>query len=205
MSHLHSIVQTKQMSPSTKVVAVTSQRSNSAGDPEAGVHMEDNFGFALGVVFRAYAKVVEAAVAEIPGGPRGYFTLMAALQGHANSQRALAKRLGIDRTIMTYLLDDLERADLVERKPDPADRRSRRIVATEHGRQRWEELSGPVGLAEQQLLDVLPEESRATFRALLRTLAHHVSPDDPMMGHSSQAVADVDVSQKPDRPQRSIT
>ncbi|MDX2850459.1 MarR family winged helix-turn-helix transcriptional regulator [Streptomyces sp. PA03-3a] len=174
---------------------MTSQRRTSAEGPESGLDMEDNFGFALGVVFRAYAKVVEAAVAEIPGGPRGYFTLMAAIQGHANSQRALAKRLGIDRTIMTYLLDDLERADLVERKPDPSDRRSRHIVATEHGRQRWEELSGPVGLAEQQLLDVLPEESRATFRALLRTLAHHVSPDDPMV-QPSRAIA----SQKPDRP-----
>jgi DNA-binding MarR family transcriptional regulator len=34
---------------------------------------------------------------------------------------------------MTYLLDDLEAASLIERRPDPADRRARRIVATQKG------------------------------------------------------------------------
>jgi DNA-binding MarR family transcriptional regulator len=35
---------------------------------------------------------------------------------------------------MTYLLDSLAEAGLVERRPDPADRRARRIVATARGR-----------------------------------------------------------------------
>ncbi|GLX99392.1 MarR family transcriptional regulator [Herbidospora sp. NBRC 101105] len=155
---------------------MNSQRGKGATDPAAEPpRLEDDFGFAIGVVFRAYAKAVEAAVGDIPGGPRGYFVLMAAVQGHANSQRSLANRLGIDRTIMTYLLDDLEKAGLVERRPDPSDRRNRHILPTEHGTRRWQELSGPVGLAEQQLLEALPDEARATFRSLLCTLAHHVS------------------------------
>jgi MarR family transcriptional regulator for hemolysin len=45
---------------------------------------------------------------------------------------ALAQHLGIDRTAMTYLLDDLETAGLIERRPGPADWRARRVVATEH-------------------------------------------------------------------------
>ncbi|MGW1544775.1 MarR family transcriptional regulator [Streptomyces sp. NPDC002309] len=53
---------------------------------------------------------------------------------------------GVDRTVMTYLLDDLERAGPVERRPDPSDRRSRHVVATEHGGQRWAELSRRVSL-----------------------------------------------------------
>ncbi len=35
---------------------------------------------------------------------------------------------------MTYLLDDLEAAGLIERRPDPSDRRARRLAATPHGR-----------------------------------------------------------------------
>ena len=31
---------------------------------------------------------------------------------------------------MTYLLDDLEAAGLVERRPDPTDRRARRVAPT---------------------------------------------------------------------------
>jgi DNA-binding MarR family transcriptional regulator len=34
---------------------------------------------------------------------------------------------------MTYPLDELEAAKLIERRPDPADRRARRVVATQFG------------------------------------------------------------------------
>jgi DNA-binding transcriptional MocR family regulator len=59
--------------------------------------------------------------------------LDAAAHGAVGSQLALAQHLGIDRTVMTYLLDDLEAAGLIERRPDPADRRARRVVATQLG------------------------------------------------------------------------
>ena len=65
--------------------------------------------------------------------PRGYQVLASAAQSTVGSQLALAQHLGIDRTVMTYLLDDLEAAGLIERRPDPADRRARRIVATRQG------------------------------------------------------------------------
>lgn len=158
---------------------MTSQRTLGAEAPEPRPSgLDDDFGFAIGAVFRAYAKAVEAAVGDIPGGPRGYFVLAAAATGEAGSQKSLAERLGVDRTVMTYLLDDLEAADLVERRPDPADRRSRGVFATEYGAERWEELRARVGLVEQHLLGVLPEESREAFRGMLCTLARHVTGRD---------------------------
>ena len=36
-------------------------------------------------------------------------------------QARIAERLGLDRTVMTHLIDDLEEAGLVERRPDRAD------------------------------------------------------------------------------------
>jgi DNA-binding MarR family transcriptional regulator len=64
------------------------------------------------------------AVAEVPGGPRGYLVLASLGRGEPSTQVALAQHLGVDRTMMTYLLDDLEDAGLVQRRPDPADRRA---------------------------------------------------------------------------------
>jgi DNA-binding MarR family transcriptional regulator len=155
---------------------VTEQRSVEADDPETvAPRLEDDFGYAIGVVFRAYAKALEAAVGDLPAGPRGYFVLAAAVEGKAGSQRSLAERLGVDRTVMTYLLDELEEAGLVERKPDPADRRSRNILATERGTKLSAELRGRVSLIEQHILDPLPEESREQFRAMLCVLAGHVT------------------------------
>ncbi len=132
----------------------------------------DDLGWALGVVFRGYVKAAGAAFADLPGGPRGYQVLAAATRGDPASQLALAQHLGVDRTVMTYLLDDLERAGLIERRPDPADRRARRIVATAGGRELLGDLDRRLQAAEQQVLAGLEKESdRGTFRALLRQLA----------------------------------
>lgn len=132
----------------------------------------DDLGWALGVVFRGYVKAAGAAFADLPGGPRGYQVLAAATRGDPGSQLALAQHLGVDRTVMTYLLDDLEQAGLIERRPDPADRRARRIVATPPGRELLSDLDRRLQAAEQQVLAGLEKESdRGTFRALLRQLA----------------------------------
>jgi DNA-binding MarR family transcriptional regulator len=159
---------------------VTEQRRVEADAPETVTpRLEDDFGYAIGVVFRAYAKALEAAVGDLPGGPRGYFVLAGAVEGKAGSQRSLAERLGLDRTVMTYLLDGLEEAGLVERKPDPADRRSRNILATERGATLSAELRGRAGLIEQHILGALPEESRDQFRGMLSALAAHVNTGAP--------------------------
>jgi DNA-binding MarR family transcriptional regulator len=134
--------------------------------------LRDDLGWALGVVFRSYVKAAGAAFADLPGGPRGYQVLAAAVRGQLASQLALAQHLGVDRTVMTYLLDDLEQARLIERHPDPADRRARRIVATMAGRELLDELDRRLRAAECEVLAGLENEAdRGTFRALLRQLA----------------------------------
>src|ERR1700687_2236830 len=80
--------------------------------------LDQDLGFTLGVIFRAYIKEAHAVVCDIPGGPRGYQILVAAIHHQAGGQGALAQRLGVDRTVMTYLIDDLEEAGLVERRAD---------------------------------------------------------------------------------------
>lgn len=170
---------------------MASRRDVETGVPgAAALRLDDDFGFAIGTIFRAYVKAVEAALDDTPGGPRGYQVLAAAVQGDAGSQRSLARRLGVDRTVMTYLLDDLERAGLVERRPDPADRRNRHIVVTEHGREHWAKLRSEVGRVEHRILGVLPDGPRQTFRDLLCEVAGHVNAHD-RMPPDCQEVADL--------------
>lgn len=142
--------------------------------------MEDDFGWTLGVVFRAYIKATNAAVGDLPGGHRGYQILTAATRDQPESQSALCQQLGIDRTVMTYLLDDLERASLVERRPAPTDRRTRLVVATEVGRTRLAELDLRLSHAEAHVLSGLSASDRDTFKGLLCRLAGHVNELDPV-------------------------
>jgi DNA-binding MarR family transcriptional regulator len=141
--------------------------------------LADDLGWGLGMIFRAYVKAAHAAVADLPGGPRGYQVLSAAAQGTVGSQLALAQHLGVDRTVMTYLLDDLEAASLIERRPDPADRRARRIVATEKGNELLAGLNERLRAAEANLLAPLGTERRDTFRTQVRLLATQLGAVDP--------------------------
>ena len=142
--------------------------------------LDGDLGWTLGVVFRAYVKATSAAVGDLPGGHRGYQVLAAATRDQPESQSALCQQLGIDRTVMTYLLDDLERADLVVRRAAPADRRTRHVVATETGRARLADLDRRLAHAETHVLASLSTADQRSLKALLTRLATHVNALDPV-------------------------
>ena len=180
--------------PAADAVAGTPATDAVAGTPAADAAdctLSNDLGWALGMVFRGYVKATHEALADLPGGPRGYQVLAAADGDEHGSQLALAQHLGVDRTVMTYLLDDLESAGLIERRPDPADRRARRIAATPDGRTCLTHLDERLRAAEEQLLSGLDTgQDRQVFRALLRRLALHASAGEPA-GTACGAVADV--------------
>jgi DNA-binding MarR family transcriptional regulator len=153
-------------------------------------------GWGLAVVFRGYVKAADAVTEGLPGGHRGYQVLSAAALDEPGSQAALAGRLGIDRTVMTYLLDDLVEAGLVERRQDPRDRRTRLVVATDDGRNALADLDKRFTRAEQHLLGGLPPEEQAAFRHLLSTLATQVNCLDPV-ATACDAVADIGARGQP--------
>lgn len=152
--------------------------------------LDSDLGWALGTVFRLYLRATADAAADIPGGHRGYQVLTEAATNRADTQLALAHRLGIDRTVMTYLIDDLERAGLVSRQPDPADRRARRIVTTERGRACLAGLDTRLHQAEEQVLAALDPADRDALRDLLRRVATHASELGPAV-NPCQVVAEV--------------
>jgi DNA-binding MarR family transcriptional regulator len=127
----------------------------------------DDLGFGLLALGRAYQCAVAEVLDGIPHGPRGYHTLGAVARAEHASQLALATRLGIDRTVMTYLIDDLAAAGLVERQLNPADRRQRKIVLTELGRRTVAAVARRVRQAEDEVLGALADADRETFRELL--------------------------------------
>jgi DNA-binding MarR family transcriptional regulator len=142
--------------------------------------LDDDLGWALGVVFRGYVKTATSATAHLPAGPRSYQVLAAASRDQPRTQLALAQQLRIDRTVMTYLLDALEGAGLVRREPDPSDRRARRIVVTKRGVTLLEELDARLRQVEAHVLAGLSEDERTMFRSLLQRVAMRLDALDPV-------------------------
>lgn len=149
-------------------------------DPGSPGNLQGDLGWMLGVVFRAYVKASDHALRDLPGGPRGYQILTAAVGEPPRNQGAIAEDLGIDRTVLTYLIDDLERLDLVARRPDPADRRSRLVAATDRGRAIWRQLQDELRRVEAHVLSPLPDTDTTAFLALLSQVACRAQSLDPL-------------------------
>jgi DNA-binding MarR family transcriptional regulator len=173
---------------SSPEVATRATRGVEPRTAASGAPVESDLGWALGVVFRRYAKAAAAALDDVPGGPRGYQVLATAHAEGPRRQLDLAAQLGVDRTVMTYLLDDLEKAGLVHRQPDPADRRARLIVPTDQGVETLCDLERRLATAEEEVLGILDETERSSFRMLLRRVAMKANAVDPL--HNACALAD---------------
>jgi len=149
----------------------------SAAASGTDLQLGDDLGWSLAVLLRSYRERVTEALGEFPHGNRGYETMAEVLRSTRPSQLALANHLGIDRTVMTYLVDDLEKEGLVERRPNPTDRRQRLIVATESGRELVENACRRVVDAQEELLGTLDDDERMALRRLLNKAAAGTGDD----------------------------
>jgi DNA-binding MarR family transcriptional regulator len=131
---------------------------------------QDSLSWLLAESFKAHLGAMREAVGDMPHGPRGFETLSAAARETPRNQAELAKRLNLDRTVMVYLIDDLEAAGLVERVPDPKDRRSKLIRATSTGVARLCELRKLTAAAEAELLAGFSPAEAELLRSLLQRI-----------------------------------
>jgi DNA-binding MarR family transcriptional regulator len=91
------------------------------------------------------------------------------------SMRALARRLGADPSNVTGLIDRLEARGLVERRPDPNDRRIKGLALTPAGASLRQRLFGRLYSAPRSLAELSQRDQRCLRDVLERILA--ASPD----------------------------
>ena len=110
----------------------------------------------LGLNLRDYTVLIAAERAAIEGAPR--------------TQLSLARVARLDKSTMVVAVDALEEEGLVERRPDPEDRRARIVVTTDAGRELLARAEGVVLGVEDEVLADLGAEERRALRALLTRL-----------------------------------
>ncbi len=100
----------------------------------------------------------------------GYIVLTALRDEAVRAQSALARAIGADKTRLIAVLDDLQERNLIEREPDPRDRRVHLLRLTPAGRRLHAAVRSAIRAEEQRLLDRLPDADRAVFLRALRVL-----------------------------------
>ncbi len=149
------------------------------------------------IVFAIVGEHAEAAAADPPGGvafllvqlgfqagrqfgerlaplgleqrQAGMLVRLAANEG--KSQQAIAALLGINATQMVFLVDELERLGLVERRRNPADRRSHALYLTGPGRAMLARVRAVTADHEASITAGLTGEEPDQLLTLLRRIA----------------------------------
>lgn len=85
----------------------------------------------------------------------------------------LSRRLYVMSGTLTHQLDQLEKAGLIIRRPDPNDRRGVLVELTASGRSRIDAALLAVNAQQRRLLAALSDEERAAAAAILRKLLLH--------------------------------
>ncbi|GED87220.1 MarR family winged helix-turn-helix transcriptional regulator [Streptomyces sp. 6-11-2] len=119
------------------------------------------------VVARFYEDYEEAAGEHALTGAQA--RLLSLLSLEPLPMRKLAQKLKCEPSNVTGIVDRLETRGLVERQPDPGDRRVKLAAATEDGRRVARELREGLRFAREPLAG-LSEEERTALRDLLRRM-----------------------------------
>jgi DNA-binding MarR family transcriptional regulator len=90
------------------------------------------------------------------------------------TQGMIADVLGLDRSHLVGVLDELEEQGLVQRRRDPNDRRRQLVRLTPEGKEAIKGLRAIAKRVDDEFLEPLDAAERETLTALLaRLLAHH--------------------------------
>ncbi|GLY94269.1 hypothetical protein Acsp02_15250 [Actinoplanes sp. NBRC 103695] len=100
-----------------------------------------------------------------------YVVLSALSDEPMRTQAALARSIGADKTRLIPVLDDLQRRGLIEREPDPADRRVRLLALTPAGRDVHAVVRVAIRAAERGLLEALSTGDEQVFLRCLQVLS----------------------------------
>ena len=94
-------------------------------------------------------------------------------------QQEVGAALGIDRSTMVSLIDELERAGLARRRPSASDRRAREITITQKGGRLLKRARALTAQVEDEILAGLSSQERRELFDLLRR-ALESAPAQPM-------------------------
>ncbi|WP_243129614.1 MULTISPECIES: MarR family transcriptional regulator [Clostridium] len=113
--------------------------------------------------------------------PGQQHVLLKLLKKNGQSQKDLAKDMGIKPATVTVMLTRMEKGELIERKKDDNDQRITRIFITKKGKEVCEEVKKIGKQVEEECFENFTIEEKVLFRRLLMQIRDNLTKDCPNM------------------------
>lgn len=137
--------------------------------------MENSIGAILADVSRLMRRAFNERARTI-GVTRPQWQVLSALKRHEGyNQGRLAELLDVEPITLSRMVDRMQKAGLVERRPDPDDRRAWRLFLTEKAQEIIKELR-PISVEIMAIaLDGISEAQQESLREILDQIRHNFS------------------------------
>jgi DNA-binding MarR family transcriptional regulator len=110
-------------------------------------------------------------IANLGVTPDQFTVLRTLLENEGITQRGLAQAMTSDANTVASLVERMETAGLVHRRPHEKDRRARRLYLTTFGRRKYSEAREVAVTMQAEILRILPAKERERFLIDLNTVA----------------------------------
>jgi DNA-binding MarR family transcriptional regulator len=109
-----------------------------------------------------------------------YYPLLLRLDTKAGqvTQQDLVEYLGIDKTSMVRIIDELVQANLISRAPNPADRRFHQIHLTDQGKALMPEIRGAINNVNNLMMNGLSDAESDQFILSLQHIQDNLNQLD---------------------------
>ncbi len=134
----------------------------------------ESVGFTLSQLGLETSRRFGEIVGEIGLEPRQFALLRGVARWEGDAQQAIAERLQIPASTMVAIVDHLEAERLLERRPDPTDRRARNLYLTPAGHKRLAEATTLAMGLESTICAGLQNRKRDLLLDLLRHVARNL-------------------------------
>lgn len=142
--------------------------------PPQSCEPEDLVGFWINLASRTILRVLDARLRPLGFAMSHLPVLRALAEGGALSQKELARVARVEQQTMAELLTRMERDGLLQREPNPEDRRASLTSLSRTARTRFPKAAEVLMQGERDALAGFSDEERALFVAFLKRVMRNL-------------------------------
>lgn len=144
------------------------------GDAPPQLPPSTSLGYLVNHLARSFARALHHEISPFGVVPGQFAQLLALYEQDDVTQRELCERVRIEQPTMANTLARMERDGLIQRHPDPEDRRQARIVLTEHARSLEPGLTAAARRVNAAAVAGLEPRDVERFVEMLQHLSHNL-------------------------------